>query len=157
MDTRKSSVAGQPLTTRGLAKQLGLLIVNITQFFTRRMQQEELTPSQATVLTLLQDDRAWRLSDLASAAGVRPPSMTELVSRMERQGWLCKMDTTHDRRGVAVKITEEGRTILRALNRRHVDLIAGRLALLSDEEKRIIEQALPMLDRLFSGPDPFAH
>lgn len=145
------------MTTRGLAKQLGLRIVNITQFFTRRMQQEELTPSQATVLTLLQDDRAWRLSDLASAAGVRPPSMTELVSRMERQGWLCKMDTIHDRRGVAVKITEEGRTILHALNRRHVDLIAGRLALLSDEEKRIIEQALPMLDRLFSGPDPFAY
>ncbi len=72
---------------------------------------------------------------------------------MERQGWLRKMDTAHDRRGVAVTITEEGRTLLQALNRRQIDLIAGRVALLSDEEKRMIEQALPVLDRLFSGPE----
>jgi DNA-binding MarR family transcriptional regulator len=32
---------------------------------------------------------------------------------MERQGLLRKMDTAHDRRGVAVMITEEGRTLLR--------------------------------------------
>jgi DNA-binding MarR family transcriptional regulator len=153
METEKPLIERQPLTARGLARQLGLRIVGITQFLTRRMQQEVLTPSQATVLTLLQDERAWRLSDLASAAGVRPPSMTELVSRMERQGWLRKMDTAHDRRGVAVMITEEGRTMLRELNRRQIDLIAGRLALLSDEEKRIIEQALPVLDRLFSRPE----
>ena len=156
MNTVKPSVERQPLTARGLAKQLGLRIVRITQFLTRRMQQEVLTPSQATVLTLLQDDRAWRLSDLASATGVRPPSMTELVSRMERQGWLRKMDTARDRRGVAVTITEEGRAVIQALNRRQVDLIAQRLALLSDEEKRIIEQALPVLDHLFSGPDDLA-
>jgi DNA-binding MarR family transcriptional regulator len=153
MDTRKPSVEQQPLTARGLAKQLGLRIIRITQFLTRQMQQEVLTPSQAAVLTLLQDGRAWRLSDLASATGVRPPSMTELISRMERQGWLSKMDTAHDRRGVAVTITEVGRTLLQALNRRQIDLIAGRLALLSDEEKRMIEQALPVLDRLFSGPE----
>ena len=153
MDTGKPSLERQPLTARGLAKQLGLRIIRITQFLTRQIQQEVLTPSQATVLTLLQDGRAWRLSDLASATGVRPPSMTELISRMERQGWLSKMDTAHDRRGVAVTITEEGRTLLQALNRRQIDLIAGRLALLSDEEKRMIEQALPILDRLFSGPE----
>ena len=153
MDTGKKSVERQLLTARGLAKQLGLRIVRITQFLTRRMQQEVLTPSQATVLTLLLDERALRLSDLASATGVRPPSMTELISRMERQGWLRKMDTVHDRRGVSVTITEEGRTLIHALNRRQIDLIAGRLALLTDEEKRIIEQALPVLDHLFSGPD----
>jgi DNA-binding MarR family transcriptional regulator len=153
MDTEKPIAERQLLTARQLAKQLGLRIISITQFLTRRMQHEVLTSSQATILTLLQDGRAWRLSDLASATGVRPPSMTELISRMERQGWLHKMDTAHDRRGVAVTINEEGRMILQALNRRQVDLIAGRLALLSDEEKRIIEQALPVLDRLFSGSD----
>jgi DNA-binding MarR family transcriptional regulator len=153
MEIGKIPVERQLVTARGLAKQLGLRIVRITQYLTRRMQQEVLTPSQATVLTLLLDDRAWRLSDLASATGVRPPSMTELISRMERQGWLRKMDTVYDRRGVAVTITEEGRKQIHALNRRQVDLIAGRLALLSDEEKRIIEQALPVLDKLFSGPD----
>lgn len=153
MSSEKPSVERHPLTARGLAKQLGLRILRITQVLTRQMQHEVLTPSQATILTLLEDGRAWRLSDLASATGVRPPSMTELISRMERQGWLSKMDTAHDRRGVAATITEEGRTLLHALNRRQIDLIAGRLALLSDEEKRLIEQALPVLDRLFGVPE----
>src|SRR5260370_42463459 len=81
MDTGKPSVERQPLTARGLAKQLGLPIVRSTQFLTRQMQQEVLTPSHATVLTLLQDGRAWRLSDLPGATGVRPPRITELISR----------------------------------------------------------------------------
>jgi DNA-binding MarR family transcriptional regulator len=153
MDTGKPFTERQPLTARQLARQLGLRIITITQFLTRRMQHEVLTPSQATVLTLLQDGRAWRLSDLASATGVRPPSMTELISRMERQGMLRKMDAVHDRRGVTVTITDEGRTLLQALNRRQIDLIARRLVLLSDEEKRLVEQALPLLDRLFGGPE----
>ena len=153
MDTGKPFTERKPITARQLARQLGLRIINITQFLTRRMQHEVLTPSQAAVLTLLQDGRAWRLSDLASATGVRPPSMTELISRMERQGMLRKMETTHDRRGVTVTITDEGRTLLQALNRRQIDLIARRLVLLSDEEKRLVEQALPLLDRLFGGPE----
>ncbi len=52
-----------------------------------------------------------------------------------------------------MKKYEEGRTLIHALNRRQIDLIAGRLALLTDEEKRIIVQALPVLDKLFNGPD----
>ena len=156
MDTGKTSVERQLLTARGLAKQLGLRIIRITRFLQQRMQHEVITPSQATVLSLLLDERAWRLSDLASATGVRPPSMTELISRMERQGWLRKMDTAHDRRGVEVTITEEGRVLIQAVQRRQIDLIAQRLALLSDEEKRIIEEALPVLDHLFSGPEDLA-
>lgn len=143
----------QRVTVRRLAKQLGLRIVRITQILTQRMQQEALTPSQATVLNLLLDGRPWRLSDLASAAGVRPPSMTELIARMERQGWLRKMDTAHDRRGVAVTITEEGRVIIQAVQRRQIDFIAQRLALLTDEDKQIIERALPVIDRLFNGTE----
>jgi DNA-binding MarR family transcriptional regulator len=77
--------------------------------------------------------------------------MTELVSRMQRQGWLRKSDTTHDRRGVEVTITEEGRAIIQEFMRRQVDTIAQRLALLPDEEKAAIERALPAIDHLLNG------
>jgi DNA-binding MarR family transcriptional regulator len=112
-----------------------------------------LTQSQYFVLHLLLDNRAWRVSDLAYAAGVRLPSMTSLVSRMERQGWIRKTETAHDRRGVAVTMTDEGRTLIYGFERRHVDLIAQRLVLLSDEEKMTIERALPALNRLFNGQE----
>jgi DNA-binding MarR family transcriptional regulator len=151
MDIVEQPLARQQRTVRALAKQLGLRIISLNQFFLQRMQHEMLTPSQAAVLNLLMDNRSWRISDLASAEGVRPPSMTELVSRMQRQGWLRKSDTTHDRRGVEVTITEEGRAIIQELLRRQVDMIAQRLALLPDEEKAAIERALPAIDHLLNG------
>lgn len=143
-----------PFTVWHLAKQIGLHIVRSSQFLLPRLHQETLTKSQAFVLHLfLEKEQAWRVSDLAFASDVRLPSMTDLISRMERQGWVHKTGTAHDRRGVAVTITEEGRAILRDFERRQVHLIAQRLALLSDEDKAAIAQAIPALNRLFNGPE----
>src|SRR6266568_7510986 len=124
MERMKQQTAAYPFTVRRLAKQLGLHLVKSHQFFMQRMHQEVLTSSQATVLNLLLDNRAWRITDLAHAAGVRLPSMTDLVARMQRQGWVCKMETTHDRRGAAGTITEEGCALIQALKRRQLDLTA---------------------------------
>jgi DNA-binding MarR family transcriptional regulator len=157
MDAIKQPDGKYPSTVRGLAKQIGLHIVRSSQFLLPRLHQEVLTQSQAFALHLLLDNRAWRVSDLAYAAGVRLPSMTSLISRMERQGWICKTETAHDRRGVAVTITEEGRALIHGFERRNVDIIAQRLALLSDEEKVAIECALPALNRLFNSQEEFTH
>src|SRR5947209_16636717 len=74
MDTIKPSCGEYPSTVRSLAKQIGLHIVRSSQFFLPRLHQEVLTQSQYFVLHLLLDNRAWRVSDLAYAAGVRLPS-----------------------------------------------------------------------------------
>ena len=154
MDETEGQTFAYPFTVRRLAKQIGLHIVRSSQFLLPRMHQEVLTQSQAFVLDLLlEKDQPWRISDLAFATGVRLPSMTDLVSRMERQGWIHKEGTAHDRRGVAVTITVEGRAVIQDFERRQIGLIAQRLALLSEEEKRVIEQALPALNRLFTSSD----
>jgi DNA-binding MarR family transcriptional regulator len=115
------------------------------------MNQEVLTQSQAFVLDLLLEKEPWRVSDLAMAAGVRLPSMTDLVARMERQGWVRKEETVHDRRAVAVTLTSVGRTLIQDFERRQIHLIAERLVELSDEDQAAIKQALPALTRLFNG------
>ena len=79
--------------------------------------------------------------------------MTELIARMQRQGWLQKANTTHDRCEVEVTITGEGRTLIRDLMPRQIDIIVQRLALLSDEEKAAIERALPAIDHLLNGQE----
>ena len=142
--------------TRRLAKQLGLRLIRAYRFL-RQREQDSLTLSQAVVLDLLGDERQWRVSDLAEFAGIRQPSMTDLIHRMERQGLLCKVQSLHDKRSVEVTITDEGRSVLRATNRRHVDNMSQRLALLSDEEKEVLERALPIFDILFGTPDTSEH
>ncbi len=146
----KQAGADFPLAVRRLAKQLGLYLIRSNRFFFQRMHLEEITSSQATALNLLLDNRAWRMGDLARAMAVRLPSVTDLVSRMERQGWVCKMETSHDRRGVAVSITEQGRALIQSFERRQIDLIVQQLMLLSDEDRATIERAMPVLNRLFN-------
>jgi DNA-binding MarR family transcriptional regulator len=152
-ETREQAFEYSPVV-RKLAKQVGLHIVRSSRFLLPRMNQEMLTQSQAFVLDLLlEKEQPWRLSDLAGAAGVRLPSMTDLVSRMERQGWIRKEGTTHDRRGVAVTLTSEGRAVIQDFERRQIHLIAQRLVLLSTEDQATIEQALPALTRLFNSSE----
>ncbi len=143
-----------PLAVRNLAKQVGLHIVRSSRFLLPRMHQEVLTQSQAFVLDLLlEKDQPWRIGDLAFATGVRLPSMTDLLTRMERQGWIRREGTAHDRRGVVVTLTAEGRAVIQEFERHQIHLIAQRLVLLSEEDQQAIHQALPALGRLFERPD----
>ena len=154
MDEMTQQTWEYPLAVRRLAKQVGLHIVRSSRFLLPRMNQEVLTQSQAFVLDfLLEKEQPQRISDLAVAAGVRLPSMTDLLARMERQGWIRKEGTTHDRRGVAVTLTLEGRALIQEFERHQIHSIAQRLVLLSDEDKAAIEQALPALKRLFNGTE----
>lgn len=139
------------LTNRQLAKEFGKRIINITRHLRHFKNTTPLTESQSMVLTLLLDKRSWRISDLATIEGVRVPSMTELISRMEKQGLVTKNTSTHDLRGVEVSITEKGKSMIQTRLRYDVDLMAQRLSILSEEEKTLILRVLPVMDRLFSG------
>ncbi len=149
MKTDEDSLAKRSATVHELAKQLGLRSMMINQFFAKYMELDVLTYSQASVLALLLNQQPLRLIDLASALHVRPPSMTELIGRMEQLGWVQKSSIAHDRRGVEVTMTEKGKALIQALERKQLVMLSQRIALLSDEEKEIVERALPVLDQLF--------
>ena len=154
MDERTQQTVEYPLAVRRLAKQVGLHIVRSSRFLLPKMHQEVLTQSQAFVLDLLlEKDQPWRIGDLAFASGVRLPSMTDLLARMERQGWIRKEGTAHDRRGVAVTLTAQGRAVIQNFERHQIHLIAQRLVGLTAEDQAAIEQALPALNRLFNGSE----
>jgi DNA-binding MarR family transcriptional regulator len=149
MDTLPPSTQ---ITTRKLAKEFGKRVINIHRYLRRVKNSLPVSESQSFVLTLLMDKRPWRISDLAVAEGVRVPSITELVSRMERQGLVSKSDASGDLRGVEVLITEKGRELMQNHLRQYVELMTRRLGQLTNEEKEAILNVLPVLDRLFGEP-----
>lgn len=139
-------------TTRKLAKEFGKRVINIHRYLRGVKSSLPVSESQSFVLTLLMDNRRWRISDLALAEGVRVPSMTELIGRMEKQGLVSKSEAPSDSRGVEVEITEKGRGLMRNHLRQYVDLMTQRMVGLSNEEKEAILNVLPVLDRLFGEP-----
>jgi DNA-binding MarR family transcriptional regulator len=119
----------------------------------RRLTPDSTSLTTASTLRRLDRLGDHRLSDLAAAEGVTQPAMTQLVSRMERDGLAARVGDPTDGRVVVVRLTDAGRELVR--RRRHIrsERLAGLLAELSPADRAAIVAALPALDRL-SGLAP---
>ncbi|MCW2506408.1 MAG: hypothetical protein JWO79_4692 [Actinomycetia bacterium] len=116
-----------------------------------------LTPvdgmSLTTAATLGRLDRhgEHRLSELACAEGVTQPAMTQLVSRLERDGLAERGSDPADGRVVLVRITEAGREAVRRRRSARIERMAELLPALPRPDQDAILAALPALDRLVAA------
>jgi DNA-binding MarR family transcriptional regulator len=54
------------------------------------------------------DGRQRRMSDLASQSNASPSRVSNVVGRLERQGWVTRHTDLHDRRSTVATLTETG-------------------------------------------------
>jgi DNA-binding MarR family transcriptional regulator len=83
-----------------------------------------------------------RLSDLADRLGTSRPSTSKLVRRLARRGLLEAVGDAHDRRGVRVGLTVEGRRLHQAVVDRRRELLQESLAGRALDESRTGTESL---------------
>ena len=122
----------------------------------RSTASRDLSLTTAATLGSLDRDGPQRLSDLALREGVTQPSMTALVTRLERDGLATRGDDPTDRRAVIVSLTDAGRDVLVARRTRRASRLAALLDELDPEERAAIDAAAGALARLtlFRSPSP---
>src|SRR5262245_6896958 len=106
-DTRRQAIEQ---TFRGLIRTFGLLRRVMKPYFERN----GISGSQWGVLRALHKAEtegvaALRLTDLGNRLLVRPPSMTGVVNRLERNGLVRRIASPTDQRSKHVKLTPAGR------------------------------------------------
>ncbi len=107
-----------------------------------------LSLTAASTLRRLERSGPHRLSELYAPEGISQPAMTQLVTRLEKEGLAERTGDPNDGRAVVVSITEAGRAAV--AHRREVratalsDLLRG----LTPAEHAAIVAALPALERL---------
>lgn len=101
-----------------------------------------------SVLGLLFREGERTLGQLAAAERVQPPSMTRTVNCLEQDGLVERTAHPTDGRQVVVRLSATGRELVVAERRRRDAWLAKRLAELTPEERRLLRQAAPILDRL---------
>lgn len=102
----------------------------------------DLTPAQLHTILWLGKDGALTPGVLAQRVGCAQPSLTGVIDRLERDGYVERSRDTEDRRKVHVELTEQGRALYRQLDE-SVDLHLGALlALLGDADRRALERIL---------------
>lgn len=130
-----------------LAEELGPLLGRLTLVLRREASHLPASAAQAAVLAMLREGPR-RISDLTGYAGVAQPTMTVLVDRMERQGWVRRVPDPDDRRAVRVEITQSGEETIAQLLAVRTASLAQRLTALPPEDQAAIAKALPALTAL---------
>src|SRR5262245_16629902 len=81
--------------------------------FQAEINEADLTPRQLAVLTTLADEEGLSQTGLVDRTGIDRSTLADVVKRMQRKGFLQRRRTKEDARAYAVKLTDEGRKVLR--------------------------------------------
>jgi DNA-binding MarR family transcriptional regulator len=113
-----------------------------------RFGRQDLSRTSASVLAALRDGGPQRVTALAAAESVAQPSMTTLLSRLERDGLVARGHDPADARAVLVTITAEGLERLTTIRATRAAAIEARLAALEPADREAIAAAIPALAKL---------
>ena len=131
-----------------LAPRLRLAVMRLARRLRQQSADEALTLSQVSALATLDRVGPLTLGDLAAAERVQPPTMTRVVANLLERGLVARTPNPLDRRSAQVAVTADGRKLLDRNRSRRTAYLATRLALLSPAERAVLDEALPLLERL---------
>ena len=114
----------------------------------RLTPRDGLSLTAGSVLRRLERSGPQRLCDLCVPEGVTQPAMTQLVTRLEKDGLARRGNDPADRRVVLVSITDAGREAVERRRVTNAEALGERLRALSGADRAAILAALPAMERL---------
>ncbi|GAA5001500.1 MarR family winged helix-turn-helix transcriptional regulator [Kitasatospora paranensis] len=112
----------------------------------------ELTPSQASVLSRLSKEGPASASALAAAERVRPQSVAATLAALEERGLVQRRPDPEDGRRQLVSLTGAARELVEGDRQAREEWLARALQdRCTDEERRTVIAAMALLERL-TGP-----
>jgi DNA-binding MarR family transcriptional regulator len=134
--------------TSELASELRVSLMRLARRLRAERLDEGLTPTQLAVLGTLDRHGPMTLGELAAHEKVQPPSMTRTTAILDERGLLTRVTEEVDRRQVRIAISDAGLALLREDRRRRDAWLAGRFDQLTSDERALLHQVAPLLDRL---------
>ena len=114
----------------------------------RRLDPDgELTAAQLSLLSMISDG-GLRVGDIARNLGIKVPSATEQIIKLERAGLVTRQSDPDDSRAVQVVTTQAGLAAVESANHRRNAMVAELLHGLSREEVESLAAALPVIAKL---------
>jgi len=126
------------------ADRLHSAAIHLLRRLRLRDRESGIGPAQLSALSVLVFGGPRSLGKLADAEQVRAPTMSRIVSGLERAG-LVRRRKTEDRRRVRLEASAKGVKILEEGRKRRVASLARALAVLSDEEQRKLGELVEIL------------
>jgi DNA-binding MarR family transcriptional regulator len=118
----------------------------VTRFVFRQLETlRHISFSAVATLSTLDSSGPCRLTELAGREGISQPSMTTMVSRLERQGLVERRRDPSDGRIVLVAVTGAGQDMLRRRRTERVTFLSSLIGALDPAEQRALADAAAAL------------
>ena len=134
-----------------LADELGTALSRLNVLLREAVLPPRMSLAQARSLATLRDSGPQRVTDLAAIERVTQPTMSALVTRMERAGWVERGADEVDRRAVVVRLSATGRRVLEEITATRARVLQGYLEALPAAERATVAAAVPVLKKIISS------
>jgi DNA-binding MarR family transcriptional regulator len=146
--SKRSPVPGSE-TASDLAGQLRTILSRLKRLLREHGGRADLTPSQISVLLRLEKDGAATVSSLARAEGMRPQSMSSIITSLQDAGLVGSSSDPNDGRQTLMSLSSKCEKWLREGRAARQDwLTTTILEKLSAQEQQKLSAALELLSRL---------
>ena len=139
-----------PLLDVETASRLRVAIARLSRRLrvTRAGSAAGLTPTGISVLLTVVRHRPTRLGDLARTENLNPTMLSRVIADLGQAGLLERVSDHGDRRAAWVQSTAAGSALAQRMRRERTNALNSALEGLSDQDRQLIEQALPALEGL---------
>lgn len=117
--------------------------------FASRMEENvsPLTKPQFFLLKLLNKKEKCTVSELADMFEVKPSSITNMIDRLEKMDYVVRIRDAEDRRVVYMKLSEEGKKILKETGKKREEMMEKYLKHMEVQE---IETLISIYEKMLS-------
>lgn len=137
------------MEVRELARQIVEFYEKVSSWENSVVKGSGLTPSQMHAIEIVGHEGRLRMRELAEKKGVTTGTITVMVDRLEREGYLLREPNTKDRRSYVIVLTDKGEALFRRHHEFHVGLTEEMAAALSEEEITLFSSILSKVNGVF--------
>jgi DNA-binding MarR family transcriptional regulator len=143
---------GQPPEPADVADRLHSAAIHLLRRVRRVDEESGLSAARLSALSVLVFGGATTLGQLARAEQVSAPTMSRLVSALERDGLVERAPHAEDGRAVVIAATSEGRAILERGRARRIAELVGLLDGLSQSDLAALDSASRLVEQISALP-----
>lgn len=140
--------AGTKSRSAELAVLLRPSLLRLTRLIRNQRADMSVTLTQLSAMGSLNKHGPMSAGELAAWERVQPPSMTKVLAHLEARGLVRRDAHPGDRRQAIISVTDAGRDLIERERRSRDAWLSKRLASLTPDERALLRNVLPVLDKL---------
>jgi DNA-binding MarR family transcriptional regulator len=134
--------------TIALADRLHSAAIHLLRKLRKQDDASGLSAPRLSALSVVVFGGPLTLGQLATAEGVKPPTMTRIVTGLEKGGLVRRRGDPRDGRLTQIEATAKGRRILAAGRARRVRMLAAAVERLDGKELAELSRGIQLLEQL---------